>query len=523
MYKLFLSLRYLWRRPIGLVAMIGMTLCVAMVLIVISVMSGFLNTVERHARGMLGDVIIDAPNAGGMGHYEEFMDELRKDPDVVAVTPVIYSYGLLRMDNAYTPTVRVVGVRLPEATAVTTIGPGLYPQAKQEDPSFDPPATVGGRPLDMGMINRSIDELAAAIARIQEDIDAEYARPLDQQDPQRIARMQEQLVAFEGEMARLRDFRRRPDRPGMLIGVDLPGYSDRAPLTGEYTRGLKPGHPLELTVLPIGRGRFTSFTQPVKTPFTLAGDVRMGIYQVDSSFVYVDFDLLQNLIDMGEKPGVDGGPADPARASQILIKARPGMSDGDLGKLAERAQAAWGRVADRHPGSPGVDADVQSRSWRDKQAAYIGPIEAQRSMVAVMFGVISFVAVVLVFAIFYMLVVQKTRDIGILKSIGGSDFGVAQIFLLYGAVIGLVGSILGVILGSLFVWRINEIHDWVARTFGFVAFDRRAYLFDRIPSEVQPAVIFWVVVAAMIAGVVGAIAPAVRAAWMQPVEALRYE
>ncbi len=140
-----------------------------------------------------------------------------------------------------------------------------------------------------------------------------------------------------------------------------------------------------------------------------------------------------------------------------------------------------------------------------------------------MFGIISLVSVVLIFAIFYMIVVEKTRDIGVMKALGASSGGVAQIFLAYGAAIGLIGSILGTVGGYYFVRHINAIHDAVGRWFGLQMWSKDWFLFEKIPNDVNPSTALAIVAGAIAAGLVGAMVPAIRAARMQPVEALRYE
>ena len=150
-------------------------------------------------------------------------------------------------------------------------------------------------------------------------------------------------------------------------------------------------------------------------------------------------------------------------------------------------------------------------------------MEKQRALVTIMFGIISSVSVLLIFAIFYMIVMQKTRDIGVIRAVGGSAPGVAQIFLAYGAATGLVGSILGLVGGYYFVRYINEIEDLLARWWGFRVWERDVFLFERIPNEVDPAVALVIAVWAVASGLVGALIPAVRAAVMEPAEAVRYE
>jgi lipoprotein-releasing system permease protein len=142
---------------------------------------------------------------------------------------------------------------------------------------------------------------------------------------------------------------------------------------------------------------------------------------------------------------------------------------------------------------------------------------------------ISIVAIFLIFCIFYMIVVEKTKDIGIIKSVGATDTGVAGIFLGYGLAIGIVGAGLGLLFGYLIVHNINEIHGWMGTITEKLLRERvqiwnpEVYAFDTIPNTMDPTEVGVILVVAMISAVLGALVPAVRAARMQPVEALRWE
>src|SRR5262249_34201586 len=132
-------------------------------------------------------------------------------------------------------------------------------------------------------------------------------------------------------------------------------------------------------------------------------------------------------------------------------------------------------------------------------------------------------AVFLIFCIFYMIVVEKTKDIGIIKSVGATNGGVAGIFLGYGLAIGIVGSALGLLVGYLIVHNINYLHQKLGELMGVQMWDPEVYAFDIIPNRLNPTHMFWILLIAILAAVLGALLPAVRAGRMNPVEALRWE
>jgi lipoprotein-releasing system permease protein len=122
-----------------------------------------------------------------------------------------------------------------------------------------------------------------------------------------------------------------------------------------------------------------------------------------------------------------------------------------------------------------------------------------------------------------MIVVEKTRDIGILKSLGASSRGIQGIFLGYGLSLGIVGSGVGLLIGLVFVAYINEIADALAWVTGQPVFDPTIYYFQDIPTIVETHTVAWIVTGAMLIAVLASILPARRAARLHPVEALRYE
>ena len=122
-----------------------------------------------------------------------------------------------------------------------------------------------------------------------------------------------------------------------------------------------------------------------------------------------------------------------------------------------------------------------------------------------------------------MIVSEKYRDIGVMKSLGASNRGVAGIFLFYGMMLGNIGCVLGTIAGLVITHYINEIEMFIARQSGTQIFDRSIYYFDKIPTNIEPWNIIVINIGAIATAIVFSLLPAIRAARLQPVRALRFE
>ncbi|MEW6250224.1 MAG: FtsX-like permease family protein [Planctomycetota bacterium] len=565
MYKLFLTLRYLRKRRIAYFAIAAVTMCTAMVLIVMSVMGGFLDQLKVKARGLLGDIIIDNSLHSGFPLYEEFIADIsawqdeQGRPLIVKATPVIYSYGLLRFHDAPVDAmVRVVGLQLEEAYQVNAFKeslfyekfyPGTTTLAEQQQPLIgcDPNQAVDVR-LDDEPVRVALPVLPPPY---QQALQQAYAAGLRDTDSAYIARTWDNdLLALAGRPPIIGryDFAPAPEpgtrssatlapsgpprmdgekQPGLIIGRDIVA---RRLSDGRYERypDMPRGCLVDLT-LPPPEGRDAA----PRPAFRYADDSRTGIYEIDSKHVYCDFAYLQQQLRMDRAERVDPRSGDtigevPPRCSQIQIKVAPGA---DPHALADRLEAHYRGLRDDPRFRDRLSYDearlidrVEGMTWEESQKDIIGPVEKERQLVTVLFGIISLVAAVLVLCILYMIVLQKTRDIGIVKSIGGSPVGVAQIFITYGAAIGIVGSAIGSVLGYYFVIYINEIQDFLTRINPrWQVWDRAVYSFDLIPNTVRPDDMIAVIVAAIAASTVGSLVAALRAGFMQPVEALRHD
>ena len=197
-----------------------------------------------------------------------------------------------------------------------------------------------------------------------------------------------------------------------------------------------------------------------------------------------------------------------ANINSIQIKLRAGA---DLEKFRDKLRAAF----------PLEMYGIST--WRDKQGPLLAAVQMETAILNILLFLIIAVAGFGILAIFFMIVVEKTKDIGILKSLGASGGGVMSIFLTYGLLLGTVGSGAGLLLGLLFVKNIDHLRSWVEFLSGQPVFDPSIYYFQEIPTLIQPMMIAWVIAGAIAIAVIASILPALRAARLHPVEALRYE
>jgi lipoprotein-releasing system permease protein len=286
----------------------------------------------------------------------------------------------------------------------------------------------------------------------------------------------------------------REQHTGLVLGIALASYRDHE---GGERFLVVPGDDVKLTFPTAG-------TPPraIDDTFTIVDFYECKMSEYDASFVFVPIHRLQELRGMLD-------PASGVRfATSIQIRLRP------------EANAAAVRDRLRRHFPPEL---FSISTWREKQGALLAAVAMETAILNVLLFLIIAVAGFGILAIFYMIVVEKTRDIGILKSLGASGRGIMGIFLGYGLSLGAVGAGVGMVLGLLFVWNINKIAHVLSLITGREVFDPSIYYFYQIPTIVEPWTIAWIVGGALAIAVLASVLPARRAAGLHPVEALRYE
>jgi lipoprotein-releasing system permease protein len=489
MYKLLLCSRYLRTRWLAMVCIISVMLGVATLIVVNSVMAGFSTRLKQRLHDMMSDLTVEAADVDGFADPAEKMRRIRGSKVgqyVEAMTPTLEVFALLQFpvrpspyrEAIVTKTVKLIGVDPDTRAAVGGFSEFLY-KLDFHDPNKPVlnPAGQNGPP--------SFDLDPPALERFNS---RRLPPPAEAAPP-----MAEAGLDAPPPVAPWTDMPKKQLR-GAYVGHALVSYRDRTAAPGEVKDMylLAPGDPVDITTI-AGRG---SDITGVRDHILLTGYFKSDMSEADAGLVFVPLDYLQTLRGM------------PDRATSIQIK------------LTDYAHANEVRDALR---DLFADQLFIVQTWEDKQGALLAAISVERGILNVLLFMIVGVAGFGILAIFSMIVVEKTRDIGILKALGASNRGVMGIFLGYGLLLGVVGAGLGTIAGLWVTWNVNDIEKFITKWTGQQVFDRSIYYFDSIPTVVQWDSVALVVAGSVAIAVVFSVLPALRAALLHPVRALRFE
>jgi len=315
------------------------------------------------------------------------------------------------------------------------------------------------------------------------------------------------LVAIRGidplEEAQVTDFTQHlvDLRPGDLVDAAEAGEGVPWLLAGaeliERPR-VSPGAEVKL-LIPRGLGEYESFS------FRLAGTFRTGVYEYDSGQVYIPLAAAQRMRRL------------PGAVSRVVLKL---TDDASPRTTAEQLQKGLNRLTALHPQRRRAPSAVTSDQMHPN---LLEAIRLQTRLAAAVLFFYFLVAGVAVFAIMTMVVVEKTRDIGVVRAIGGSVTGVMGAFVFYGLAIGLSGVLVGVGAGRLTLERLDWLRQQVSQWTGWEPFPKEVYLLDVLPWTFSLRLVLVVTVVALGAVLASSLYPAWRGARLQPVETLRYE
>ena len=161
--------------------------------------------------------------------------------------------------------------------------------------------------------------------------------------------------------------------------------------------------------------------------------------------------------------------------------------------------------------------------WRRQNEAFWNALQVERVAMRLILMIIVAIAAMNIISGLVMLVKNKTRDIAVLRTMGASQGAVMRVFLISGAMIGVLGTIAGIILGLLFVMLIGPIQDFISWTTGSNIFDPEVYSLYRLPARIDWFEVSFVAIWGFVTALIATLPPSWRAGRIDPVEALRYE
>ena len=162
-------------------------------------------------------------------------------------------------------------------------------------------------------------------------------------------------------------------------------------------------------------------------------------------------------------------------------------------------------------------------TWSDLNKPLFSALKVERNVMFIILSLIIIVAAFNIISGLTILVKNKTREIAILKSIGVSNFSIRKIFFFIGFLIGFLATIMGVVIGVTFSLYVEEIRMLISNVFNISLFPEEIYFLSTMPSEINPPSILLISLCSIIITIIVSIFPALKAAKLDPVKALKYE
>ena len=292
------------------------------------------------------------------------------------------------------------------------------------------------------------------------------------------------------------DIKSEPLLASHIAPGELQQFGDDKVLLGSklaFKLGVRPGDSVTL-MSPNGRPTAFGNVPRVKT-YRVAGTFEVGMYEYDSGIIFMPLPAAQLFFQL----------PDAVNTLQVFV----GNPD--------RARAVGYAVYQKLGGGYRV------YDWQQSNAAFFGAVEVERNVMFIILSLIILVAAFNIVSSMIMLVKDKTRDIAILRTMGATRGMVLRVFMLSGASIGVVGTLLGLVLGIAFTSHIEQIRDFVQSLVGVNLFNAEIYFLTQIPARIDPREVTLVLAMAFGLSFLATVYPSWRAARLDPVEALRYE
>jgi lipoprotein-releasing system permease protein len=272
--------------------------------------------------------------------------------------------------------------------------------------------------------------------------------------------------------------------PGIVVGKELANR-----------QGLSVGDGLTV-ISPLGRATAVG-NIPRMARFEVAGIFELGMYDYDSSLAFISIGNAQRFFRLDKSvTGVE-------------------VRVGDIDNTREIATNVQGVVS--------ALGNYWVRTWMDMNRNLFSALKLEKVAMFIILALIVIVAAFNIISTLIMVVMEKSKDIAILKSMGATSGGIMRIFMIEGLVIGLTGTFLGAILGLVTALNLERVVQFIEHIFNFTILPPSVYYIDKLPSRVEPGVVATVVLLSIGISFIATLYPSWQASRLEPVDAIRYE
>ena len=453
-------------RPINWIGTLSIFVAVSALILILAIMTGFLEESRKHLRGHLSDLVVtptfDIPihslRAYPSRDTQGILAEIEKHPGVVGAAAQLVYPGML----------------VPPHSERIMTNPNAMGMVMVNFLGVDIPAEYGATSL---LEDLKKEVMVGPFDQRPDDLDDPFAYPEDY---------------YPDEDARPRD--------PILMGEKLAAIW-----------GMRKGSELELATATLDP-ETGAFLQAGNRRVVVVGTFRSSFNEMDLSRIYLPREVLADWLGR------------PGQYSQVVVKLQNYERDNKSIISDLRVDLSSAGYIHPDPEKPGfAEFPWELQTWENSRGSMLAAIENERALLGIMLGLVLLVAGFGVFAILSMMVSEKRRDIGILTALGATPRGILTLFLAIGGIEALVGMALGVLAGVTAAHNINGIEAWLSNAFGYQIFDRDIYYFDHIPTVVELSGIVAIASASVLTALIAAAVPSLRAAYLNPVDALRYE